>query len=176
VNNVGITVDAAASDRDSVSGCNLLGNTSGGLVDLGTGTNRMVVDNLGASSVVGFMARGVTNTTSTGVKQFNVVDYNYSNSYNPATGVFTAPVTGLYSIGIYGTSANNNPLILFIAVNSFSVAAAAAGAVTGVSGASTSGTFILNAGDTVTCNQSAGTYLWANAPDSTFSVALVTQI
>ena len=56
VNNVGITVDAAASDRYSVSGCNLLGNTSGGLVDLGTGTNCMVVDNLGyngASSVIG---------------------------------------------------------------------------------------------------------------------------
>lgn len=130
-----------------------------------------------ATGVVGFMARGVTNTTSTGVKQFNVVDYNYSNSYNPATGVFTAPVTGLYSIGIYGTAANSNSLILFIAVNSFSVAAAAAGPPgTGVDGASTSGTFILNAGDTVTCNQSAGAYLWANAPDSTFSVALVTQI
>ena len=177
VNNVGIAVDAAASDRYSVSGCNLLGNTSGGLVDLGTGTNRMVVDNLGYNGAVGFMARGVTNTTSTGVKQFSVVDYNYSNSYNPATGVFTAPVTGLYSIGIYGTSATSNRLILFIAVNWVSVAAAVAGAVTGaIAGASTSGTFLLNAGDTVTCNQVVGAYLWANAPDSTFSVALVTQI
>ena len=53
----------------------------------------------------------------------------------------------------------------------------AAFAITGaVAGASTSGTFLLNAGDTVTCNQYSGAYLWTNDPDSTFSVALVTQI
>jgi hypothetical protein len=46
-NNVGITVDAAASDYYAISGCNLWGNTSAGVSDAGTGVNAVVTNNAG---------------------------------------------------------------------------------------------------------------------------------
>jgi hypothetical protein len=46
-NNVGITVDAAASDYYAISGCNLWGNTSAGISDAGTGVNAVVTNNAG---------------------------------------------------------------------------------------------------------------------------------
>ena len=46
-NNVGITVDAAASDYYAISGCNLWGNTSVGISDAGTGVNAVVTNNAG---------------------------------------------------------------------------------------------------------------------------------
>jgi hypothetical protein len=43
----GIRVTAHANDRYVISGCNVIGNTAGGILDLGTGTNARVTDNLG---------------------------------------------------------------------------------------------------------------------------------
>lgn len=50
-NNIGITIDAAASDYYIVEGCNLIGNTTSALVDGGTGTNATVANNLGYNGV-----------------------------------------------------------------------------------------------------------------------------
>lgn len=43
----GIRVTAHANDRYVINGCHVIGNTTGGILDLGTGTNARVTDNLG---------------------------------------------------------------------------------------------------------------------------------
>lgn len=66
-NNYGIKVDAFASNNYTITGNNLIGNTTAGLLDQGTGTTKQVSGNLGHSNdatlTVGASPYTYTNTT-----------------------------------------------------------------------------------------------------------------
>ena len=81
---------------------------------------------------------------------FDVVDLNIGDAYDPVTGAFTAPVSGIYDIsyeGLASSSCGTNNICLILRVNGVTLSAScseyAASGGTGV-------TMQLSAGDMVT--------------------------
>lgn len=122
----------------------------------------------------GFLTRGVTTTTGTGTKVFGTLDFDYQNNFDESTGVYTAPVTGLYFISVSGTSTNAGNLIIHIRVNSTDVTTAVS--ANAVSATATSSIhYPLTKGDTVVLRQSGGEFFSTDVVYSSLSVQLVTQ-
>jgi len=122
----------------------------------------------------GFLARGVTVTTGTGSKLFGSLDFDYRNDFNETTGVYTAPVTGLYFISVSGTSTNAGNLIIHVNVDGSDITTSVSPNATSAS-VTSSIHYRLNKGSTVTLRQSGGEFYSTNAVYSAFSVQLVTQ-
>lgn len=91
-NNYGIKIEAGASDNYCISGNNLIGNTTAGLSDLGTGTSKIVFPNLG-QAIGTFTATftGVTATVTGSVKYVTdgsrvTLDFPFLTGTSNATG------------------------------------------------------------------------------------------
>lgn len=89
-NNYGIQVDAAASDNYLIADNNVLGNTTAGILDQGTGTNAQVYQNLGYNGLANMT--GLTPGAS---------PWTYTNSHTPAVVYLSGTIS---TINIDGNS------------------------------------------------------------------------
>lgn len=70
-----------------------------------------------AARVSGSTTTNIPATTWTTLANYGTEDYDYNNNMVPSTGIYTAPVAGLYEISAHASfSANNNPQAVGIAI------------------------------------------------------------
>ena len=132
--------------------------------------------------VVAFLARigGFTGSPSEYTTiPFDVVDLNIGDAYDPVTGAFTAPVSGIYDIsyeGLASSSCGTGNISLLLNVNG---ATSSMSCSEYLASGGTSVTIRLSAGDMVTVVMSFGSSCEITYPDSIankFSGHLVYEI
>ena len=94
VNNIGISIDAAASNYYIIEGCNVVGNTLAGILDSGTGSTAIVANNLGYNGAAA--VSGVTVGAS---------PWSYTSGHTPETMYFAGGTVS--NITLDGTTVQN---------------------------------------------------------------------
>ncbi|XP_041634955.1 uncharacterized protein LOC121504308 [Cheilinus undulatus] len=110
--------------------------------------------------------------------KYTVVITNIGNAYNSATGIFTAPVAGVYYFTFFVHAEGTRLMLLALFKNSQTVVMTH-DQVTGADGADNGGNaaFLrLQRGDQVFVQMLANSHVWRNEVSTTFSGFLVTQM
>ncbi|XP_048238284.1 complement C1q tumor necrosis factor-related protein 4-like [Haliotis rufescens] len=106
---------------------------------------------------------------------YNRIITNVGNAYNPATGVFTCPISGAYVFQYHAMSRQDSTLYLELYLNDKYISSAYGHTITDYASGSNSGILELNKGDAVSVKAAAGyqTDLYGQVYEvySTFSAA-----
>ncbi|XP_076738299.1 complement C1q-like protein 3 [Maylandia zebra] len=103
---------------------------------------------------------------------------NLGNAYSPGTGVFTAPVAGVYYFTFFCHAGGNHPQRVNLYKNSLAIVMASDHSSKNDS-ADNAGNAVflqLQQGDRVYVRMAAGSHLWGGESQTTFSGFLVTQM
>uniref|UniRef100_A0A3B4H0T7 Complement C1q subcomponent subunit B-like n=1 Tax=Pundamilia nyererei TaxID=303518 RepID=A0A3B4H0T7_9CICH len=103
---------------------------------------------------------------------------NLGNAYSPGTGVFTAPVAGVYYFTFFCHAGGNHPQRVNLYKNSLAIVMASdhSSKYDSADNAGNAVFLQLQQGDRVYLRMDAGSHLWGGESQTTFSGFLVTQM